>query len=84
MPRLQAAQQDPHDQIPREGEEDVGSEGSTRDLQAGMRRHHERYGEAAQPFDLRSELGFTRLAGGALHACSMGHGGGGGCAKVRP
>ena len=49
-----------------------------------MRRNYQPYGEAAQPFDLGTKLGFTRLAGGALHACSMGHGGGGGCAKVRP
>ena len=49
-----------------------------------MGRHHERYGEAAQPFDLGSELGFTRLAGGALHGCSMGQSDGLGCAKVRP
>ena len=83
VPRLQAAQQDPHDQIPREGEEDVGSECGAGDLQAGMRRHHERYGEAAQPFDLGTKRGFTRLAGGVLHACSMGHGGRRGCAKVR-
>ena len=81
---LQATEQNAHDQVAREYEEDVGPKCGAWDLQAGMRRHNERYGEATEPFNLRAKRGLTRVAGGALHACSMGHSDGLGCAKVRP